>query len=215
MMMLVGLGNPGLEYARNRHNIGFMAVDGIVRRHGFSPWRKRFQGQSCEGTVEGEKVLALEPHTYVNLSGQSVGEAMRFFKLTPADVVVLHDELDLPPGHLRVKKGGGHGGHNGLRSIDEHIGKDYWRVRIGIGHPGHKDAVSGYVLHDFPKADAGWLGLLLDTLAAEFPTLARREPERYLQRVNAVVNPPPPRRERPAKPAPKPAPEPERDPEGA
>jgi PTH1 family peptidyl-tRNA hydrolase len=222
MMLLVGLGNPGPQYARNRHNIGFMAVDEIVRRHGFSPWRKRFQGQSCEGSVGGEKVLALEPQTYMNLSGQSVGEAMRFFKLTPSDVVVFHDELDLPPGRLRVKRGGGHGGHNGLRSLDEHIGKDYWRIRIGIGHPGHKDAVSGYVLHDFHKAELTWVEPLVDALAADFPILAKGEHERYLQRVNAIVNPPPPKRERPPKPPPgagaragEPAPKPGTGGEGA
>jgi PTH1 family peptidyl-tRNA hydrolase len=134
----------------------------------------------------------------MNLSGQSVGEAMRFFKLTPEQVVVFHDELDLPPGRLRVKRGGGAGGHNGLRSIDDHIGRDYWRVRIGIGHPGHKDLVSGYVLHDFAKADCAWIDPLLDALAAEFPTLAADGPERYLNRVNRILNPQPPRREKPA-----------------
>jgi len=201
MLLLVGLGNPGPEYARNRHNIGFMAVDEIVRRHGFGPWRRRFQGQTCDGVVGEEKIPALEPQTYMNLSGPSVGEAMRFFKLTPADVVVFHDELDLAPGRLRAKRGGGAGGHNGLRSIDEHIGKDYWRVRIGIGHPGHKDAVSGYVLHDFSKSEMTWVDPLVDCFAAEFPLLAAGQHERYLQRVNAVINPPPPKREKPAKPA--------------
>jgi PTH1 family peptidyl-tRNA hydrolase len=198
MLLVVGLGNPGPGYAENRHNIGFMAVDGIVRRHGFGPWRKRFQGQTCEGQTGGGKVLVLQPLTYMNLSGQSVGEAMRFFKLTPEQVVVFHDELDLPPGRLRVKRGGGAGGHNGLRSIDDHIGRDYWRVRIGIGHPGHKDLVSGYVLHDFAKADCAWIDPLLDALAAEFPTLAADGPERYLNRVNRILNPQPPRREKPA-----------------
>src|SRR5689334_18936437 len=169
MLLLVGLGNPGSEYARNRHNIGFMAVEEIARRQGFGPWRRRFQGQTCEGTVAGDKVLALEPLTYMNLSGQSVGEALRFFKLTPDRVVVFHDDLDVAPGRVRIKKGGGHGGHNGLRSIDEHIGKEYWRVRLGIGHPGHKDLVHGYVLHDFAKADQTWVEALLDTLAREFP----------------------------------------------
>lgn len=197
MLLVVGLGNPGPQYANNRHNIGFMAVDGIVRRHGFGPWRKRFQGQTAEGSIGGEKVIALEPQTYMNLSGQSVGEAMRFFKLTPDRVVVFHDELDLPPGRLRAKKGGGAGGHNGLRSMDEHIGKDYWRIRLGIGHPGHKDLVSGYVLHDFAKADRGWLEPLLDALADEFPLLAAGEPEKYLNKVNLTVNPPPPRAARP------------------
>lgn len=200
MLMLVGLGNPGPQYASNRHNIGFMAVDGIVRRHGFGPWRKRFQAQTCEGNVGGEKVLALFPQTYMNLSGQAVGEAARFFKIPPERVIVFHDELDLAPGRLRVKKGGGHGGHNGLRSIDDHLGKDYWRIRLGIGHPGHKDLVSGYVLHDFAKADRTWIEPLLDALAAEFPLLAAGEPETYLNKVNRIVNPPPPKREKPLKP---------------
>jgi PTH1 family peptidyl-tRNA hydrolase len=183
MLLLVGLGNPGPEYARNRHNVGFMAVDEIVRRHGFGPWRKRFQGQTCEGMVAGEKVLALQPQTYMNLSGQSVGEAMRFFKLIPEQVVVFHDELDLPQGKVRVKKGGGHGGHNGLRSIDDHIGKDYWRVRLGIGHPGQKELVTGYVLHDFAKADQVWLEPLLDVLAKEFPLVAEGAVARYASRI--------------------------------
>jgi PTH1 family peptidyl-tRNA hydrolase len=193
MLLVVGLGNPGPQYANNRHNIGFMAADGIVRRHGFGPWRKRFQGQTAEGTIGGDKIIVIEPQTYMNLSGQSVGEAMRFFKLTPDRVFVFHDELDLPPGRLRAKKGGGAGGHNGLKSIDEHIGRDYWRIRIGIGHPGHKDLVSGYVLHDFAKADRNWIEPLLDALADEFPLLAAGEPEKYLNKVNLTVNPPPPR----------------------
>lgn len=200
MLLVVGLGNPGPQYANNRHNIGFMAVDGIVRRHDFGPWRRRFQGQTAEGIVGGGKVIALEPQTYMNLSGQSVGEAMRFFKLTPDRVFVFHDELDLVPGRLRAKKGGGAGGHNGLKSIDEHIGRDYWRIRIGIGHPGHKDLVSGYVLHDFAKADRSWTEPLLDALADAFPLLAAGEPEKYLNKVNLTVNPPPPRAPRPKPP---------------
>ncbi|HYD31405.1 MAG TPA: aminoacyl-tRNA hydrolase [Azospirillaceae bacterium] len=183
MHLLVGLGNPGSEYARNRHNIGFMAVEEIARRYTFSPWRKRFQGQTCEATVAGMKVVALEPQTYMNLSGQSVGEAMRFFKLAPEQVIVIHDELDLPPGKVRVKKGGGHGGHNGLKSIDAHIGKDYWRVRLGIGHPGDKNLVSGYVLRDFAKAEQGWLEPLLDATAKEFPLLLLHEAEKFMTRL--------------------------------
>lgn len=138
MLLIVGLGNPGSQYAHNRHNIGFMAVDAIHRRHGFSPWRRKFQAELADGTLEGEKVILLKPMTYMNESGRSVGEAVRFYKLAPCDVLVLHDELDLPPGKVRMKTGGGHGGHNGLRSITAHIGDGYRRMRLGIGHPGNK-----------------------------------------------------------------------------
>ncbi len=161
MKLFIGLGNPGAKYAGNRHNIGYMAVDRIAAEHGFGPWRARFQGLVAEGSLGGEKVVLLKPETFMNLSGQSVGEAQRFFKLPPEDLVVFHDELDLAPGKLRVKQGGGHAGHNGLRSIHAHIGEAYGRVRLGIGHPGHKDAVAPYVLSDFAKADAGWLDDLL------------------------------------------------------
>ncbi|MBP2311216.1 aminoacyl-tRNA hydrolase [Azospirillum soli] len=189
MLLLVGLGNPGAEYARNRHNIGFMAVEEIARRHGFSPWRKRFQGQTAEGTVGGDKVLALEPLTYMNVSGQSVVAALQFFKLKPENIVVIHDELDLPPGKIRVKKGGGHGGHNGLRSIDSHIGKEYWRIRLGIGHPGDKNQVSGYVLHDFAKADQSWLDPLIDAVADAFPLMAQGQPENFMNKVTLATQP--------------------------
>ncbi|HYG84968.1 MAG TPA: aminoacyl-tRNA hydrolase [Azospirillum sp.] len=189
MLLLVGLGNPGAEYARNRHNIGFMAVEDIARRYGFSPWRKRFQGQTAEGTVAGDKVLALEPLTFMNLSGQSVGAALQFFKLKPEQVVVFHDELDLPPGRVRVKKGGGHGGHNGLRSLDAHIGKDYWRVRLGIGHPGDKNGVSNYVLHDFAKADQAWLDPLIDACTAAFPLLVQGQHENFMNKVTLATQP--------------------------
>ncbi len=157
MKLLVGLGNPGAKYAQNRHNIGFMAMDRIADDHGFAPWRSRFQGLVAEGRIGSDKVTLLKPETFMNLSGQSVGEAMRYLKLTPADVVVFHDEIDLAPGKVRLKTGGGHAGHNGLRSIHGHIGPEYDRVRLGVGHPGHKDAVPGYVLRDFPKADQDWL----------------------------------------------------------
>ncbi len=190
MMILVGLGNPGADYARHRHNIGFMAVEAICRRHGFGPWRRRFQGQTADGAVVGEKVLALEPLTYMNLSGQSVGAALGFFKEKPENVVVFHDELDLPPGRIRIKKGGGHGGHNGLRSIDAHIGKDYWRVRMGIGHPGDKNLVSGYVLHDFSKAEQAWLDPLIDACAADFPLLVQGRPEEFMNKVTLATRPP-------------------------
>ncbi|PWC86622.1 peptidyl-tRNA hydrolase [Azospirillum sp. TSH100] len=187
MLLLVGLGNPGNEYARNRHNIGFMAVETIAQRHRFTPWKKRFQGQTAEGTVAGDKVLALEPATFMNLSGQSVVAALQFFKLKPENVVVIHDELDLPPGKIRVKKGGGHGGHNGLRSIDAHIGKDYWRVRLGIGHPGNKDLVSGYVLHDFAKADQSWIDPLLDAVSDNLPLIVDGQPELFMNKVTVAT----------------------------
>ena len=157
MLLMVGLGNPGARYAGNRHNVGFMAVDRIAADHGFSPWRPRFQGSVAEGRLGNARVTLLKPGTFMNLSGQSVGEAMRYLKLTPAEVVVLHDELDLAPGKVRVKQGGGHAGHNGLRSIHQHLGEAYGRVRIGIGHPGHKDRVAGYVLSDFAKTEADLL----------------------------------------------------------
>ena len=190
MLLVVGLGNPGPEHAYHRHNIGFMAVDDIVHRHGFSPFRARFQGRLAEGRLAGDKALVLKPSTYMNLSGQAVGEAMRYFKLTPEQVVVIYDELDLAPGKCRVKRGGGTGGHNGIRSIDRHIGPEYWRVRLGIGHPGHKDRVHGYVLHDFAKSDEDWLDPLLEAVADAFPLMAEGEPERFMTRVAMLTTPP-------------------------
>ncbi len=190
MKLFVGLGNPGAKYAGNRHNIGFMALDRIASDHGFSPWKSKFQAQMSEGTLGGEKVALLKPQTFMNNSGQSVGEALRFFKLTPADVVVFHDELDLAPGKARVKQGGGHAGHNGLRSIHAHIGADYGRVRLGVGHPGHKDAVAGYVLHDFPKADQDWLDDLLRGLSDGAIDLARGDSGKFMNAVALRVAPP-------------------------
>ncbi|MBV2358440.1 aminoacyl-tRNA hydrolase [Thalassococcus sp. CAU 1522] len=190
MKLFVGLGNPGSQYAKNRHNIGFMAVDRIAADHGFAPWRAKFQGQLTEGRLGREKVLMLKPETFMNRSGQAVGEAVRFYKLEPADVVVFHDELDLAPGKCRVKLGGGHAGHNGLRSIHGHIGEDYGRVRLGIGHPGRKDLVSHYVLHDFPKADAEWLDDLLRGLSEGAPALAEDDTARFLNAVALRVAPP-------------------------
>lgn len=183
MRLLIGLGNPGAEYARNRHNIGFMAVDAIVRRHGFSPWRTRFQGQCAEGVIGGEKVLALKPETFMNLSGQSAAAALRFFKLTPGDVIVFHDDLDLAPGAVRIKTGGGTGGHNGLKSLDAHIGKDYRRVRIGIGHPGDKNLVTPYVLGNFAKAEQDWLYPLLDAMASDAALLFETDGAAFLARL--------------------------------
>ena len=190
MQLFVGLGNPGAKYAGNRHNIGFMAVDRIAGDHGFAPWRAKFQGQIAEGRLGSEKVLLLKPETFMNLSGQSVGEAMRFYKLTPGDVTVFHDELDLAPGKVRVKQGGGHAGHNGLRSIHGHIGADYARVRLGIGHPGHKDRVSGYVLSDFAKAEADWLDDVLRGVSDGAADLAAGDAGRFMNAVALRVNPP-------------------------
>ncbi|PPB82609.1 PTH1 family peptidyl-tRNA hydrolase [Albidovulum inexpectatum] len=189
MRLVVGLGNPGSKYARNRHNIGFMAVDRIAADHGFSPWRSRFQGQIAEGRLGDEKVVLLKPETFMNLSGQSVGEAMRYFKLTPQDVIVLHDELDLAPGKCRVKTGGGHAGHNGLRSIHQHIGDAYHRVRLGIGHPGHKDRVAAYVLSDFSKADEEWLDDLLRGISDGAPALAQGDFGRFQNAVALRMSP--------------------------
>ncbi len=190
MQLWVGLGNPGAKYAGNRHNIGFMALDRVAENHGFAPWRKKFQGQLSEGKLGSEKVVLLKPETFMNLSGQSVGEAMRFYKLSPADVVVFHDELDLAPGKARVKQGGGHAGHNGLRSIHQHIGADYGRVRLGIGHPGHKDRVAGYVLSDFAKADQDWLDDLLRGISDGAADLAAGDNGRFLNAVALRVAPP-------------------------
>lgn len=196
MLLLVGLGNPGSRHANNRHNIGFMAVEAIAQRHAFGPWRRRFQGQCAEGSVEGVKVLALKPETFMNESGQAVGEALRFFKLEPAAVVVIYDEIDLAPGKLKVKRGGGSGGHNGIRSIDMHIGPDYRRVRLGVGHPGQRERVHGHVLRDFAKQDRDWLDKLLDTVADEFPRLVKGDESGFMSRVSLVMNPPKPKPEK-------------------
>lgn len=188
MILLVGLGNPGPKHAKNRHNIGFMVVDEIVRRHNLSAWRKKFNGETCEGLIGGNKVLVLKPATYMNESGRAVGAAMRFYNLTPDDVVVVYDELDLPPGKLRMKSGGGLAGHNGLRSIKAHIGADFHRLRLGIGHPGHKDKVHGYVLKDFSKAEQDWLEPLSDAIVEYAPLLASREYATFQNRVHIRLN---------------------------
>ena len=198
MRLVVGLGNPGAKYARTRHNIGFMAVDEIVRCHGFGPWRARFQGECAEGMVAGEKILALKPQTYMNHSGRAVGEAVRFFKLGPGDVTVIHDEIDLAAGKIRFKVGGGHAGHNGLRDIDAHIGKDYARVRLGVGHPGVADEVHDHVLDEFSKADMAWVTPLIAAVAEAFPLLTGGDGARFLTRVALILNPPPPKPPRPA-----------------
>ncbi len=190
MRLFVGLGNPGGQYAGNRHNIGFMALDAIADAHGFPPFRSKFSGLVTEGRLGREKVLLLKPQTYMNRSGQSVGEAARFYKLAAGDITVFHDELDLAPGKVRVKQGGGHAGHNGLRSIHAHLGEAYGRVRLGIGHPGHKDRVSGYVLSDFAKADADWLDDLLRGIADGAPMLAEGDGGRFLNAVALRTAPP-------------------------
>jgi PTH1 family peptidyl-tRNA hydrolase len=190
MKIFVGLGNPGSQYAQNRHNIGFMAVDTIADMHGFQPWKSRFQGQVAEGRLGGDKVLLIKPSTFMNLSGQAVGEAMRFYKIEPADVMVFHDELDLAPGRLKVKTGGGHAGHNGLRSIHAHIGEAYGRVRMGIGHPGRKELVSGYVLHDFAKAESDWLDDVLRGVGDGADHLARGDAGKFMNAVGLRISPP-------------------------
>ncbi|WP_173934718.1 aminoacyl-tRNA hydrolase [Chelativorans sp. Marseille-P2723] len=187
MLLIAGLGNPGRQYAGNRHNVGFMAADAINRRHSFSPWSKKFNALVSEGRLGGKKVLLMKPQTFMNLSGQAVGEAMRFYKLTPDDLIVTYDELDLAPGKLRVKRGGGAGGHNGIRSIDAHCGKDYRRVRIGIGHPGDKDRVTGYVLSDFSKSDHEWLEPLLAAIADNAELLVRSDDSGFMNKVNLAL----------------------------
>jgi len=183
MHLLVGLGNPGAAYSRNRHNIGFMAADEIVRRHGFSAWRNKFQGQIADGSVDGAKILVLKPQTFMNLSGQSVGEAARFHKIEPENVIVVYDELDLAPGKVRIKKAGGSGGHNGIKSIDQHLGADYWRVRLGIGHPGDKARVHGHVLGDFQKDDEVWLDGLLGEVAKSVGLLVSGNHAEFMNKI--------------------------------
>jgi PTH1 family peptidyl-tRNA hydrolase len=183
MQLWTGLGNPGPQYAMHRHNIGFMAVDAIAEVHDFAAPKRAFQGWVQEGRIGTQKVLLLKPGTYMNESGRSVGEAMRFYKLTPADVTVFHDELDLAPFKLKVKAGGGHAGHNGLRSTDAHIGPDFRRIRLGIGHPGHKDRVTPYVLGNFAKAEIDDLTDLLGAVAAEAPWLAANDDVRFMNEV--------------------------------
>lgn len=179
MLILAGLGNPGPKYEKNRHNVGFMAADAIARRWGFGPWRTRFGGLAAEGTVDGVRALLVKPLTWYNESGRTVGEAMRFFKLQPADVIVFYDEIDLAPGRFRMKTGGGAAGNNGIRSVTAAIGEDFRRARIGTGHPGHKDLVHGYVLSDFHKADRVWLEPLLDAVADALPFATAGDDDRY------------------------------------
>lgn len=204
MKLFVGLGNPGAKYAANRHNIGFMALDRIAAEHGFGAWQSKFQGEMSLGQLGSEKVALLKPMTFMNLSGQSVGAAMRFYQLEPGDLMVFHDELDLAPGKLRCKQGGGHAGHNGLRSIHAHIGPEYARVRLGIGHPGHKDKVAPYVLSDFAKSDHVWLDDLMRGIADGAEALAIGDTARFSNAVAQRTAPPrksPPPAPNPVKPA--------------
>ena len=216
MKLFVGLGNPGAKYAMNRHNIGFMALDRIAQDHGFSPWKAKFQGRFSEGRFGSDKVILLKPETFMNLSGQSVGEAMRFYKFDSTDVIVFHDEIDLAPAKTKFKSGGGHAGHNGLRSIHQHISPQYDRVRMGVGHPGHKDAVPGYVLRDFPKADHDWLDDVIRGVSDGAPYLTRDDSARFLNAVALRVAPPRSSKTKPKTP-PAPAPDPvqEEDPRTA
>ena len=187
MRLFVGLGNPGAKYAHNRHNIGFMAVDEIARRHGFAPWRRRFQGETAEGSLDGERVVLLRPATFMNESGRAVQEAAGFFKLAPGEVTVFQDELELPSAKVRVKVGGGIAGHNGLRSISAHIGNDYRRVRLGIGHPGVKELVHGYVLSDFARDERPWVQALCEAVAESAGLLTTNRDSTFQNKVHLAM----------------------------
>jgi PTH1 family peptidyl-tRNA hydrolase len=200
MLIIAGLGNPGAKYAGNRHNVGFIAVDAIQRRAGFSPWSKKFKAEISEGEIAGEKVLLMKPQTFMNLSGESVGEAMRFYKLEPGHITAIYDELDLAPGRTRLKTGGGHGGHNGIKSLDAHCGREYRRLRIGIGHPGSKEQVHNHVLGDFAKSDRVWLDPLMDAIADNAEMLVKGEDSQLMNKLTLAVGGKP-EVEKPAKPA--------------
>jgi PTH1 family peptidyl-tRNA hydrolase len=187
MLLLVGLGNPGARYVGNRHNVGFMVLEAIAKRHGFAPWRRRFQGVATEGAIGGKRTLLLLPGTFMNESGRAVAEAAHFYKLPLADITVFHDEIDLPAAKLRVKIGGGIAGHNGLRSISEHVGNDYRRVRIGVGHPGNKDVVQHYVLSDFAKSERDWLEALLAIIADNVDLIVRGDDASFQNKVHLAM----------------------------
>jgi peptidyl-tRNA hydrolase, PTH1 family len=187
MRLMVGLGNPGASYARNRHNVGFMVVDAIARRHGIGPWRRRFQGVAAEGPLGGERVVLLLPGTYMNESGLAVSEAAHFYKIGTGDIVVFHDEIDLPPAKVRVKTGGGIAGHNGLRSISSHVGNDYHRVRIGVGHPGVRELVMPHVLGDFAKAERPWVEALCEIMADDAALIAKGEDAAFQNKVHLAM----------------------------
>jgi|SRR5581483_4220506 len=197
MLVLAGLGNPGAGYAGHRHNMGFMAVDAIAARHRFAPWRKKFQGDVAEGEIAGVRILLLKPMTYMNLSGQSVAAALGFYKLAPAALTVFHDEIDLLLGRVKVKVGGGHGGHNGIRDIMAHLGPDFRRVRLGVGHPGEKDLVHNHVLQDFAKAERPLAGKVIEAVAEEAPRLVAGDDGGFMSRVAHLLAPPKPKKEPP------------------
>jgi PTH1 family peptidyl-tRNA hydrolase len=188
MLLFVGLGNPGERYVGNRHNVGFMAVQAIAKRHGIAPWRRRFQGVAVEGTIGAEKVLLLLPGTFMNESGRAVAEAAHFYKLEAGSIVVFHDEAELPPGKVRLKIGGGNAGHNGLRSISEHIGNDYRRVRLGVGHPGDKDMMESYVLQDFAKSERPWVEALCDIVADNAALLIEGKDSTFQNKVHLAMS---------------------------
>ena len=200
MLLVVGLGNPGSDYAKNRHNIGFMAVDAIQRLHSFSPFRSKFQGHLADGVVGVEKVLLLKPTTFMNNSGIAVQAVINFYKIPPNEILVFHDELDLDTKKIRIKRGGGHAGHNGLRSIHTCIGSNYGRVRFGIGHPGNKDRVTNYVLQNFDNVEMIWVAKLLNTVAEHFPRLVRGDDGGFMSKVATVMSPPKPKIELEVKP---------------
>ena len=187
MLLLVGLGNPGPDHAGQRHNIGFMALDAIVRRHGFGPWRKKFQGEIAEGVIGGVKAIALKPATFMNLSGQAAAAASQFYKIGLDETIAIHDELDLRFGKMRVKRGGGAAGHNGLRSLDQHIGQDYLRLRLGIGHPGEKHLVTGFVLGNFAKSERAFVETWCDAIADAFPALAKGDETGFMNKVHLLA----------------------------
>jgi peptidyl-tRNA hydrolase, PTH1 family len=190
MRLLVGLGNPGSRYQRNRHNIGFMAVEALLRRHEFRAVRNRFNAHLAEGDIEGRRIFVMMPQTYMNDSGDAVGPASRFYKIVPAEIAVIHDEVDLAPGKLRVKRGGGSAGHNGIRSIDAAIGNDYWRVRLGVGHPGIRELVPHWVLQNFTAADmTNWVGPLCEAVAEAMPLLVKDDAPGFMSKVALILNP--------------------------
>ena len=187
MLLIVGLGNPGSRHVGNRHNVGFMAAQAIAKRHDIGPWRRRFQGVATEGPLGSERALLLLPGTFMNDSGRAVAEAAHFYKLGLSEIVVIHDEIELAPGKVRVKAGGGNAGHNGLRSISEHIGNDYRRVRIGVGHPGHKDLVHAYVLNDFAKDERPWVATLCEIIADNAEALVQGQDSRFQNKVHLAM----------------------------
>ena len=199
MRLVVGLGNPGPGYTFNRHNVGFLAADTIVRRHGFGPWRTRFQGVASEGELAGEKVIVLKPETFMNESGRSVAAAAQFYKLPLDQILVIHDEIDLVAGKVRVKQGGGAAGHNGLRSIDAHLGPDYWRVRLGVGHPGVPELVRPYVLQNFAKDEQPLISTMIEATVQALPLLIAGDANGFMSKVDLAVNPPKPKPPRPGK----------------